>query len=455
MADEGDGENPFLKRREELVKIARLERERVDTEAEQERQRLDKEAEQERQRLAQLRKQNLSNAKKYLVEDIELVLDNLRTNPLLLEKSGTQSFISEAFESFRYGEKTPHYECRTKIVTMDYKGDISLLNVENGDIISHFSSELDPSDIQGASISSDSELIAIYDGNMTFIWNILTGKKIKTFLGLRSSIFIPNTQNLVTILARKTPGTQECAVMCAKTGEMLSNVKFENEISSLVIDSTGCGVFIIQKLKLRPYLVDHVRLNPPNSSHLAGLSRRNLLRIKNNTIRDFQGSDNMFVWCVSGRNGLDRKWKTDDGEFTQTFPIKTDHEYCSLSISPCGKEIATCNLRGAISTFNSRTGTLTNHVKNQYLERQVDYSPCGKFISVFGNKRITVLDAKNLRKTNELRAKFLGMATSFRFIDQELNLVLQNVRRMANSADFSLHTEDGSNFTLSWNGIIE
>lgn len=64
MADEGDGENPFLKHREELVNKARLERERIDKEAELERERVDKEAEQERQRLAQLRKENLLNAKK-------------------------------------------------------------------------------------------------------------------------------------------------------------------------------------------------------------------------------------------------------------------------------------------------------------------------------------------------------------------------------------------------------
>lgn len=398
--------------------------------------------------------------KKYLVEDIELVLDNLRTNPLLLEKSGSQSFISEAFENFRYGEKHLDYDYRTTIVTMDATGEISLSNIENGYIISQFSSELDPSKIDGASISTDSELLAIYDSKMTYIWNTLTGKKINTVLGTHSSIFIPNTHNLVTIIPNKTikEFMNVCAVICAKTGEMLSSIEFKNSISELRIDPTGNGVFVIQTPtnKFKNLIVDYVELNPPNSSQLAGLSRRNLLKTKTN-IWDFQVSENMFVYCVYGTTGLLTTWKKDDGEFNreETFRIEIGEQYRSLSISPCGKEIATCNLNGSISTFDSRTRKKTNHVKNQYYERQVDYSPCGKFILVFSNKKITVLDAKNLRKTNELRCRFLGMAISSGFNDQELDIILQNVRTMANSADFLLSTKDGSNFTLSWNGIIE
>lgn len=485
MADEGDGENPFLKHREELLKKAQDERKKIDTAAKEAAARAAKEAaakaakaakeaKAERKRLAKLRKQNLIDAKKYLINDVEEVMVNISNDPLILEKAGSKSFFSEAFENLRDKSKPLFDRNVPMIVTFDRKAKkiaFRIAGTNNKSLHLTIPSMLvkRPTSID---ISDDNQFIAIADVNKTLILNAVTGEQINIIQGSGSPIaFLPKTHVIVVFRRYKHILFKEkydCVFACAYTGKVINKIELEGR-PNLINVAWNDRVYFTSKTKVNDttqYHLNCIKITDPKGSLL---TKHSVELAENIPFTDINSasSKNLFGY-INKELGLYIVDRSEGGENSRFSHLRGDNydwngeiiRHNSFSFSPNAKNVVSSLDNGNICIYDLATEKSIKSTKIDGIPKKVQYSYCGKFIVIFTDKFAQIRDSSSLELVVTIRIKdrsrdIFVLSKISMFNDGDLESIFQDVRRMSNSADFFLSTKDGSNFTLSWNGIIE
>ena len=480
MPEKDKGENPFLKHVDEIINKARIEREKVD-----------KEAEQERQRLVQVRKENLSNAKKYLVEDVEQVLKDLGSNSLKFEKSGSQSFTSEAFENFRTHDDKPIFrKNRLSIVTMDGSGIISLSDSDGDRLRRVIFNQINISEeyigfarsITSLAISYDSELIAVANSRDTQIWNVRTGKKIQTINDFGTPVkFIPGTHNLVTFTSvrplskRNSLKSQSsrrhyhaCGIFSAieiKSSPLILKV-IDGSPKLVDISPNGDIIYFIISDILTGDRIDYITLE---------LTHYPLIPLVADYVRNTGGTWNPIddVKSVEGmygfiHEGFIRVLNSPNNSSSKqvTMPSVNGEPFETLSISPDGKIlIGVSKVSGQFMIYSIHPKPILSRRfsfadKYGFKPNRIVFSTCGNYIVAFGKECYVVLVFPTLEyhslydNEKSLLPMLSSVSSISEFIDSDLDLIFQDVCKMAQSAEFTINTDDGLNYTISWPGII-